>query len=216
MESRKNGFTLIELLVVVAIIAVLVAILLPALNAAHESAKSIVCLNNLRQIGQATFLYLGDNGDRFPCEYDNPHYRYSGRWKNRLAKYLGIDTNSSGYISEYKVGKNVFVCPASTQNHILDYKVAYHNSYNSNWGIIGYDTSENHAVSERLENITLAHNNVAWVVDGNSNVAGQDQYIYWAYWPYVSFRHSGKMNILWVDWHVSSEREADRSIFYIR
>ena len=212
--KQKSGFTLIELLVVIAIIAVLVAILLPALNAAREMSKSVICLNNLKQIGQATFLYLEDNAERFPCEYDDPRYRYSGRWKNRLAPYLGIDTGSSGYVSEYKVGRNVFACPASNDNHISDYKVAYHNSYRSNWGIIGYDSSESHAVTERIGNITRAHDTVAWVVDGSNT--SSDQYVYWAFWPYVDFRHRGRMNILWVDWHVSGRADVDRSIFYIR
>jgi prepilin-type N-terminal cleavage/methylation domain-containing protein/prepilin-type processing-associated H-X9-DG protein len=62
---ERNGFTLIELLVVVAIIAVLVAILLPALGSARDSARQVVCLSNLRQLGNIHVYYLGDNNNTF-------------------------------------------------------------------------------------------------------------------------------------------------------
>jgi prepilin-type N-terminal cleavage/methylation domain-containing protein len=64
--QRKNAFTLIELLVVVAIIAVLVALLLPALANAREIAKSTVCSNQLRHMGSAVYIYAQENADSFP------------------------------------------------------------------------------------------------------------------------------------------------------
>jgi len=95
----RRGFTLIELLVVIAVIAILAALLLPALSRAKERAKTISCVNNCHQIGLAGHLYVSENHDRF-CDT----FVVTG---NNIAR--------SGWfnlLSPYTKTTNLFLCPA--------------------------------------------------------------------------------------------------------
>lgn len=101
-SSRRNGFTLIELLVVIAIIAILAALLLPALAKSKESAHRAVCKSNLHQVVLGTFMYAGDNQDFLPNNLRSDGIRH--------ASWISLD--SYAYFTQImKINTNCYTCP---------------------------------------------------------------------------------------------------------
>ncbi len=99
-DRQSAGFTLIELLVVVAIIAVLAALLLPALSRAKEQSKSAACINNLHQVGIAYLSYADDHDGELRLRDDMPG--------QSSCNYAAVLINT-GYIRSW----SVFYCPSA-------------------------------------------------------------------------------------------------------
>jgi len=119
---KKKGFTLIELLVVIAIIAILAAMLLPALSKAREKARQAHCMNNLKQIGLATFMYVDDFGGYLPKNA----YTSNLSWTAYLTDdwWGGVDMQHPVYVAMRSC-----TCPSGPKRTVVQWNYAYGSPY---------------------------------------------------------------------------------------
>jgi prepilin-type N-terminal cleavage/methylation domain-containing protein/prepilin-type processing-associated H-X9-DG protein len=182
-KSSQRGFTLVELLVVIAVISVLAGMLLPVLENAADQARSIHCINNLKQAGVALSLYI-DDYDGYICANANPS---SGSWteRNLWSTYL---------VDEYTNG-DVMYCHSAPPYEYLKFRtygflawVDFRKFDKVNWKILLADTTYA-AYTDFCQVWMLNYYNI-----NHMDFTG----------AYIYGRHGGRANCLMDDFHVSS------------
>jgi len=195
--ERKGGFTLIELLVVIAIIALLASLLLPALTKARDTARSIKCVSNLRQMGLAMAMYA-DDWDGWVMPHETAI---------TLAWYHD-DNLMFGYISN----GNVLICPSAKGRSAATEKAKRYSSYTANMlredqggTLMGEGTNFAVYTFCKLNKVVAPSETIAFC-DGSDGI-GQTSYLVLAedgdsstgrIWP----RHNDGANVLLADGHV--------------
>lgn len=225
---RRNAFTLVELLVVIGVIAILISILLPALNRARESANELRCLSNLRQLATANNMYASDNKNMYV-----PLYELSGppRWPENPAfcRNLNVRVDETTTPNWTPYWPKAILCPrspkAQQQMGIIGVSSANaaiygwpYNSYGYNYSGKKYTDGPRFKASEirnpshkiwfadSLKMDMIWNNSSDYLNESGVPASAQ-----------IAYRHRGGVNIAFADGHAARmlRREVDKNFLSV-
>lgn len=180
--TKKKAFTLTELLVVIAIIAILSGLLLPSIQKARTMTKQAICLNNLRQIGEAIVMYTINWDGYLPEGWGEPEGELDD-WNDALQPYLPTYTSPSGWI------RITLECPSRGRASRDNFSYMYNDDMDleritSVSSASGYNVSEIGLATDIGPNWWGAGGNLGVLTINTPNV------------------HTGGQNFLYLDGHV--------------
>ena len=146
IDVCSRRFTLIELLVVIAIIAILAAMLLPALSRAKEAAMMIVCNHNLKQVGMGSELYVADNDGRLPySNWASQDSLWGGAgWlydPNQIVAGWPEHLVETGALWEYLRTREIYRCPSDTSTTAQRWRALNFTSFCMNGAVTGFGSA---------------------------------------------------------------------------
>jgi prepilin-type N-terminal cleavage/methylation domain-containing protein/prepilin-type processing-associated H-X9-DG protein len=193
--SRCRAFTLIELLVVIAVIAILASMLMPALSAAKQKARATQCLNNIRQMTTATFMYCEEKNDQLPFAWYDSEDNSVNNFHALLMPLLS-GREFDGY---YDFGKGVFACPARQREPLVGptpFRISYGmNQYNS----VKFPDPKTHRLTDaqaKAPSSTLMIADLGYF-HNHEPLPGMTAY-------FIGYKHNGRANMAFYDGHVTA------------
>jgi len=189
--TTNAAFTLIELLVVIAIIAILAAMLLPALKGARDRGKQVACLGNMKQVALALLLYADENESWLPPSEFEASPGANQFWTTTIVPYLGHKVGEpfngwGNYLGggwNYQVGQTFLRCPARNPLYLATQADNY--TIGINYGkLSGFHVPPTTFYDGRIQKLSELKARVYMIADGSFL---QRPIVYWphasAYWP---------------------------------
>ena len=212
LSLSPSPFTLIELLVVIAIIAILAAMLLPALQSARERGRSASCVSNLKQFGAGSFTYV-DSYDYYPP--------WAGSSSNGVT-YNGFGTWGALFVNVYKMPKDILYCPSLNDKN--QYNSFSEIGYGMNWRYVNGSEcfgGKNSYIPAKHSEIRKPANTYTIMDSTEKNIISNGTSRVYAiasgsgmYGSPDAYRHNGRVNVLFCDGHAESINVANKNAPY--